>query len=109
MEYQKAQMLDKAKLNGFRFNKVQREAGCMTCQFFDLEAAIKEKPYCLAPVAFGDTTIEKYRNTDAEGPGFRYRCHKHQRIEGLNGSEAPILDNGRRKVASPVNTGVSYD
>ncbi len=102
MEDPKAQMVAEAKLSGFRFNKVQREVGCMTCQFFDLEAAIKEKPYCHAPVAFGDTTIEKYRNTDPERPGFRYRCHKRGRIGGLNGSEAPILDNSIRNVASPV-------
>ena len=90
-----------ARAGGFRLREIQREIGCIDCHWFDLEAAIKELPYCCAPVNFGDLTIEVYMVI----PDIRHRCHKYQRLEGLNGSEAPILDNGGRNVASKAQQG----
>ena len=91
-----------ARAGGFKLRRIQREVGCIDCHWFDLEDAIKELPYCGAPVAFGDLTIEVIVNRDPEGPDLRHVCHKWQRLEGLNGSEAPILDNGVRNVASQL-------
>jgi hypothetical protein len=97
--------MDRAREAGFELSKLQRKIGCEFCRFFNLEAAFGKRLYCLWPVAFDEKTIEAFVGAE----DVRFRCHKFERIEGLNGSEAPILDNGRRKVASPVNTGVSYD
>lgn len=102
----RAQILNRAKINGFRFSKVQREVGCESCQFLDLEAAIKQEPYCCAPVKFGEMTIEVIvTNYEWVEPDIRHRCHKYQRIEGTERSESPILDNGGRNVARLENTG----
>ena len=95
-----------ARAGGFRLHKIQREVGCIFCKWFDLVAAMQEKPYCKAPIKFGDLTIEIYvTNTEAKwtGPDIRHRCHKHERIGEPTGREAPILDNGGRKVASLEN------
>jgi len=91
-----AQILNRAKINGFRLRKIQREVGCEFCKWFDLQAAIKEKPYCKAPVKFVDMTIEVY----FEDSAIWHRCHKFERIGEPTGREAPILDNRVRNVAS---------
>lgn len=87
-----------AKAGGFRLRKIQREVGCIFCRWFDLAAAIQEKPYCTVPVKFGDMTLEVYMVI----PDIRHRCHKFERIEGPSGAKDPILDNGGRNVASQV-------
>jgi len=84
-----------ARAGGFRLRKIQREVGCISCHWFDLEAAIKGEPYCGAPVAFGELTLEVY----FEDSAIWHRCHKFERIGGPSEAKAPILDNGGRKVA----------
>jgi len=84
---------------GFRLRKIQREVGCVSCEWFDLEAARKEQPYCKAPVKFGEMTLEVY----LKGSDIRHRCHKYQRLEGPSEAKAPILDNGGRNVANIEN------
>jgi len=84
-----------ARAGGFRLHKIQREVGCIFCKWFDLPAAIQQKPYCKVPVKFGDMTLEVYMVI----PDIRHRCHKFERIEEPTGREAPILDNGGRNVA----------
>lgn len=93
---------ERARAGGFRLHKIQREVGCIFCKWFDLVAAMQEKPYCKAPVAFGDLTIEAYVSKDPEGPDIRHRCHKIERIGEPTGREVPILDNGGRNVAGQV-------
>ncbi len=88
--------MDRAREAGFRLHKLQRELGCEFCRFFDLEAAFEKRPYCLAPVAFGEKTIEAFVGAE----DVRFICHKFERIGGLTDREAPILVYGGRKVAS---------
>jgi len=95
---ERARAIDAAKAAGFRLRKIQRDVGCEFCVWFDLEAAIAEKPYCKVPVKFGDITITAFM--DAEG--ICHRCHKIERIGEPTGREVPILDNGGRNVARQV-------
>jgi len=100
---ERARAFDTAKAAGFRLRKIQREVGCEFCIWFDLEAAIQEKPYCKAPVKCGDMTIEVY----FEDSAIWHRCHKFERIGGPSEATAPILDNGGRNVANIENREVT--
>lgn len=94
-----------ARAGGFKLRKIQREVGCQSCHWFDLEDAIKDLPYCGAPVNFGDMTIEVLVNHEPEGPDVRHVCHKWKRIEGTERSESPILEKGGRNVARSETRG----